>query len=69
MRNLSIRLVGLAAVALLAILVLAIMSVVEGRYDLLLVGLIGVVGVGLALTAAGVSDQAGDGQGTVGSPS
>lgn len=49
MRNLSIRVVGLVAVALLAILALAVMSVVEGRYDLLLVGLIGVVGVGLGV--------------------
>ncbi|HEY3407851.1 MAG TPA: hypothetical protein VGK53_06750 [Propionicimonas sp.] len=50
MRNLSIRVVGLVAVAMLAILILAIVSVVEGRYDVLLVGLIGVVGVGLGLT-------------------
>ncbi len=49
MRNLSIRVVGLLAVALLAIVILAVMSVVDGHYDLLLVGLIGVVVVGLGL--------------------
>ena len=50
MKNLSTRVVALASVAMLALIGLAVLSVVQGRYDVLLVGLIAVVGVGLGLT-------------------
>ena len=50
MKTLSVKVVALAAVAMLALLGLAVLSVLQGRYDMLLVGLIGVVAVGLGLT-------------------
>lgn len=49
MKNLSTRVVALAAVGLLALLVLAALWLAQGRYELLLVALAGGVGIGLAL--------------------
>lgn len=49
MKNLSVRVVALAAVGMLALLVLAVVAIVQGHYDLLLVALAGGAGIGLAL--------------------
>ena len=49
MKNLSSRLIALAAVGVLALLGLAILSIVEARYEFLFIALAGGAGIGLAL--------------------
>lgn len=59
MRNLSAKVVGLVLVALLALLGLVVLAVVQGRWDALLVGVIGVAGVGVGVVVSqGRSEQA-----------
>lgn len=49
MKNLSAREVALSAVAALALLGLVVLSIVQARYELLAIGVIGGAGIGLAV--------------------